>query len=69
MFNPTRQAQRYDPSGAYVRRWVPELAEIDGAATHEPWKLGMLTPEYPPPIVDHDEAVARFREARALTAR
>ena len=70
MFNPTRQAQRYDPSGAYVRRWVPELAEIDGAATHEPWKLGMLAPaEYPPPIVDHDEAVARFREARALTAR
>ena len=70
MFNPTRQAQRYDPSGAYVHRWIPELAGIDGAAAHEPWKLGILAPaEYPAPIVDHDEAVSRFRTARALTAR
>lgn len=66
MFNPTRQAQRYDPDGDYVRRWVPELAEVDGAAVHEPWKLGILRPEgYPEPIVDHDEAVARFRAVRA----
>ena len=70
MFNPTRQAQRYDPTGAYVRRWIPELAGVDGAAAHEPWKLGILSPaEYPAPIVDHGEAVARFRAARALTAR
>jgi len=69
MFNPTRQAQRYDPTGAYVRRWVLELAGVDGAAAHEPWKLGVLAPaEYPVPIVDHDEAVARFRQARALMA-
>ena len=70
MFNPTRQAQRYDPNGAYVRRWIPELAGVDGAAVHEPWKLGLLAPDdYPAPIVDHDDAVARFREARELTAR
>ncbi len=70
MFNPTRQAQRYDPSGEYVRRWIPELVGIDGAAAHEPWKLGLLAPaDYPAPIVDHDEAVARFRAARELTAR
>ena len=69
MFNPTRQAQRYDPTGAYVRRWLPELAAVDGADAHEPWKLGVLAPAaYPGPIVDHDEAVARFRAARALTA-
>ncbi|HEX4745333.1 MAG TPA: deoxyribodipyrimidine photo-lyase [Gaiellaceae bacterium] len=68
MFNPTRQAQRYDPRGDYVRRWVPELAGIEGAAVHEPWRLGLLAaPEYPTPIVDHDEAVARFRTARALS--
>ena len=69
MFNPTRQSQRYDPSGAYVRRWLPELAGMAGAEVHEPWKLGVLAPAgYPGPIVDHDEAVARFRSARALTA-
>ena len=66
IFNPTRQALRLDPNGEYVRRWVPELAGIEGKAVHEPWKLGILAPaDYPPPIVDHDEAVVRFRAARA----
>ena len=70
MFNPTRQAQRYDPSGAFVRRWIPELADVEGAMIHEPWKLGMRAPaDYPPPIVEHDDAVAHFRTARALTPR
>ena len=62
VFNPTRQAGRFDPTGAYVRRYVPELEHLDGAAVHEPWKLGSLRPgDYPAPIVDHDEAVGRFR--------
>jgi deoxyribodipyrimidine photo-lyase len=66
MFNPTRQAHRFDPSGEYVRRWVPELREVEGAAVHEPWRLGLLgAPDYPPPVVDHEEAVTRFRRARA----
>ena len=65
VFNPTRQARRFDPDGAYVRRWVPELEAIDGGAVHEPWRLGLLAPKgYPAPIVDHDEAVRRFLEAR-----
>ena len=38
VFNPTRQAHRFDPNGDYVRRRV-ELAGIDGGAVHEPWKL------------------------------
>jgi deoxyribodipyrimidine photo-lyase len=38
-FNPTRQAERFDPDGEYVRRYVPELAGIEGKAVHEPWKL------------------------------
>jgi deoxyribodipyrimidine photo-lyase len=66
MFNPTRQAQRFDPAGDYVRRHVPELAEIEGAAVHEPWKLGLLRPDgYPEPVVEHAEAVAAFRRRRA----
>lgn len=39
IFNPTLQGRRHDPDGAYVRRWVPELADVpglDGAAVHEP---------------------------------
>jgi deoxyribodipyrimidine photo-lyase len=50
-FNPLRQARRFDPRGTYVRRYVPELAAIEGRAVHEPWKLGENT-GYPPPIVD-----------------
>jgi deoxyribodipyrimidine photo-lyase len=64
VFNPTRQARRFDPNGAYVRRWVPELESIDGGAVHEPWLLGSLASDYPAPIVEHDEAVRRFLEAR-----
>ena len=68
VFNPTRQAERFDPEGDYVRRWVPELRGIDGPAVHEPWKLGPLEREaldYPEPIVDHAEAVAAFTARRA----
>jgi deoxyribodipyrimidine photo-lyase len=38
-FNPIRQAQRFDRDGEYVRRWVPELDHVPGAAVHEPWRL------------------------------
>ena len=70
MFNPTRQALRYDPSGVYVRRYVSEFADIEGGAVHEPWRLGMLRPAaYPEPIVDHEDAVLRFRTARGVSRR
>jgi deoxyribodipyrimidine photo-lyase len=67
VFNPTSQGLRYDPSGEYVRRWVPELAGISGAAVHEP---GVLRPAaYPAPMVDHaaerDEALRRYRQVTA----
>ncbi|NNG36336.1 cryptochrome/photolyase family protein [Nakamurella aerolata] len=38
IFNPVTQGKRFDPSGDYVRRWIPELAHLAGAAAHEPWK-------------------------------
>jgi deoxyribodipyrimidine photo-lyase len=55
VFNPTRQGKQFDPDGAYVRRWVPELAHLPGAAAHEPWRHpdGYLH-GYPSRIVDHD---------------
>jgi deoxyribodipyrimidine photo-lyase len=39
VLNPLRQAWRFDPRGDYVRRYVTELAGVDGALVHEPWKL------------------------------
>ncbi|MFR9777244.1 cryptochrome/photolyase family protein [Micromonospora sp. MS34] len=52
-FNPVRQAERYDPDGAYVRRWVPELAAVEGKAVHQPWRLRdevRRKLDYPPPL-------------------
>jgi deoxyribodipyrimidine photo-lyase len=60
-FNPIRQAERFDPDGVYVRRYVPELKSVDGRAVHQPWRLpdkvrrGL---DYPDPLESHrDEAV------------
>lgn len=64
VLNPVTQAKRYDPHGDYVRRWVPELAEVKGSAIHEPWKVERL--DYPEPVVDLGEARARFEKARGL---
>jgi deoxyribodipyrimidine photo-lyase len=61
ILNPLRQARRFDPDGAYVRRWVQELRRLDAREIHEP---GALAPEYPPPLVDHAEAVRRYRARR-----
>ncbi len=72
IFNPVLQAEKFDPDGAYVRRWVPELARLEAPAIHSPWKASgealaragvALGETYPQPIVDH--GVAR---ARALAA-
>lgn len=60
VFNPTAQGQKFDPAGAYVRRWVPELADV--ADVHK--LKGGRPPGYPEPIVDHaaerTEALARY---------
>ncbi|WP_217551957.1 deoxyribodipyrimidine photo-lyase [Streptomyces sp. GbtcB6] len=67
VLNPVAQARRYDPDGAYVRRWVPELAGLPGAKVHEPWKLDgpeRAAFDYPEPIVDLADGLARFRRAR-----
>ncbi|MEU4799720.1 deoxyribodipyrimidine photo-lyase [Streptomyces sp. NPDC023327] len=69
VLNPVLQGKRYDPDGAYVRRWVPELAEVRGAAVHEPWKLTAAERarhDYPEPVVDLADGLARFRRARGL---
>jgi len=67
IFNPTRQAERFDPDGDYVRRWLPELASVTGARVHQPWRLAAALRrrlDYPAPIVDHAEAAAAYRAER-----
>ncbi len=69
VFNPVKQGLQHDPDGDYVRRWVPELRGVPGAAVHEPWTLpGGLPAGYPERIVDHaverEESLRRYAATR-----
>ena len=68
VFNPVLQAERFDPEGRYVRRYVPELAHLEAPDCLRPVGGGLLAPGYPAPMVDLDverrEALARLAEAR-----
>jgi deoxyribodipyrimidine photo-lyase len=65
VLNPVRQAERFDPKGDYVRRYLPELESVRGKAIFRPWLAeGFERLDYPEPIVDHDEAAAAFRAHR-----
>ena len=69
VFNPVTQGLRFDPEGDYVRRWIPELRHLRGAAAHEPWKDARgYDSGYPERIVDHaaerTEALERYQRAR-----
>ena len=79
VFAPVLQGVKFDPEGAYVRRWVPELARLPAEHIHAPWEApaGVLAAagvrlgnggNYPAPIVDHatarNEALAAFKRIR-----
>ncbi|NKY34510.1 deoxyribodipyrimidine photo-lyase [Nocardia speluncae] len=65
VLNPIRQAERYDPSGAYVRRWIPELAHLRGRDIHQPWRWHTDGIDgYPARIVDHEQAARDFLRVR-----
>jgi deoxyribodipyrimidine photo-lyase len=58
------QSEKFDVKGDYIRKWVPELAEIkDGKGIHDPYGRGFAKvcekSGYPRPIVDHKEARER----------
>ncbi|MTD16963.1 deoxyribodipyrimidine photo-lyase [Nakamurella sp. YIM 132087] len=55
IFNPVGQGEKHDPTGEYVRQYVPELREVKGKAVHRPWDLPDGLPSgYPDRIVEHD---------------
>jgi deoxyribodipyrimidine photo-lyase len=71
VFNPITQAQKFDPKGDYLRRWLPELADAPSAFLHEPWKdAGLLKRSgYPAPMVDLGASrVAALEAYQALRA-
>lgn len=54
IFNPVSQALKFDPQGAYLRRWLPELADVPVDLLHEPWKDPSVSRRtgYPLPMLD-----------------
>jgi deoxyribodipyrimidine photo-lyase len=79
IFNPVLQGQKFDREGAYVRRWVPELARMPDNLVHEPWNATpraladagvTLGGNYPAPLVDHaaqrERALAMYKAVAAM---
>jgi deoxyribodipyrimidine photo-lyase len=77
IFNPVLQAEKFDPNGAFIRRWVPELARLDTRYVFAPWtadrdtlvRAGVTLGEtYPEPIVDlktsRQRALERFNQIK-----
>ena len=56
VFNPTRQSQTYDQNGDFIRRFVPELAQLDAKSIHDPKPEQRKQCNYPHPIVDYKSA-------------
>jgi deoxyribodipyrimidine photo-lyase len=78
VFNPILQGEKFDPDGAYVRRWVPELGDLPARLVHQPWTATPLElagagialgKTYPEPVVDHKagrvRALAAYAKVRA----
>jgi deoxyribodipyrimidine photo-lyase len=81
IYNPARHMERFDPEGTYVRRYVPELANVPDAHLGEPWTMPdelqrscgcVIGRDYPAPVVDRklarQRAIERYRAAAAAAA-
>jgi deoxyribodipyrimidine photo-lyase len=71
VFNPVLQGEKFDPHGSYVRRWVPELAQVPDTFVHKPWDMPVPPKAYPPRIIDHgvarDRALSAFKRIKKET--
>lgn len=66
IFDPVAQGRRHDPDGRWIRRWLPELADLPDIHLHQPWLATSPPVDYPGRIVDH--AVARRSAIDAAAA-
>ena len=68
IFNPVLQGEKFDPQGTYIRRWVPELAQVPDKFIHQPWEMSVPPRSYPAPMVDHgkarERALAAFKQIK-----
>ncbi len=77
ILNAVLQGRKYDPNGAFVRRWLPEMADVPVGYIHEPWTMPpdvqresvcAIGLDYPAPILDHgwarDRAIESFGNVR-----
>jgi deoxyribodipyrimidine photo-lyase len=71
IYNPTKQAQDWDPEGTFIRAWLPELAKLPGEYIHEPWLIPPLEQtmldfelgrDYPFPVVDQASSAKAARQ-------
>jgi deoxyribodipyrimidine photo-lyase len=71
IYNPLKQGLDHDPEGVFIRRWLPELADVPAVFLHQPWMMDAATQgragcrlgaDYPAPIVDWEAAAASARE-------
>ena len=78
IFNPVSQSEKFDPDGAFIRRYVPELHKLPAKAIHAPWRADRDTLEtagvtlgatYPEPVVDHAAARKRTLERYGRVAK
>lgn len=63
IFNPTRQSQRFDSNGDFIRRYLPQLAQLDSKSIHQPSAMEAQLFGYPLPIVDHKAATSATKAA------
>lgn len=71
IYNPVKQSVDHDPTGDFIRKWVPELASLSVPDVHEPWKMPPMVAvlngielgvDYPYPIVDPEASARAARE-------
>lgn len=82
IFNPVTQSERFDPGGRFIRRYLPELADVPDHFIHAPWRMSpgeqaacgiRVGGTIPAPLVDHDQArrraLERYASVTAVAAR
>ena len=63
IFNPTRQSERFDADGQFIKRYVPELKSLNSKDVHSPSAAQAKALKYPTPVVDHARSVAATKDA------